>query len=105
MGDCADGIHIARLQEQVKALQEAIKLQAAEYERRLAELNHAHKVAAQRNSEFVSIAIWSEQREALIQKLAALENWRARTTGTMIGVAIGSSIAGGSLGALLSRLL
>ena len=38
----------------LKDLRRALKLQAAEYERRLNQLNHAHEQNIERNAEFVS---------------------------------------------------
>lgn len=40
-------LHVARLQEQLSASREALRLQASEYERRLDVLNHAHEEARQ----------------------------------------------------------
>ncbi len=60
-------VHIAVLQTEVTNLKQSIKLQAAEYERRLGELNHAHQIATERNAEFVS-------REAFEQRDKELDN-------------------------------
>lgn len=49
---------IVRLEEKLAAADKAKELQAREYERRLQDLNHAHRQAMERNATFVSREIY-----------------------------------------------
>jgi len=80
-------IRIARLEERLKARDEALGLQAAEYERRLALLNHAHEAAQQRDSLFVS----TERYDAHESDLAKWRNSIDVEIGAMKGKIAGYS--------------
>jgi hypothetical protein len=58
-------VKLAVLEERLLRFEDAKKLQAAEYERRLQSLNHAHEQAIERNAEFVS----SELHNATLREL------------------------------------
>jgi hypothetical protein len=60
---------IAVLEERVKNREDALRLQAVEYQRRLDDLNHAHQMAQERNSEFVRIGTYGSD-------VGALQKWR-----------------------------
>lgn len=69
-------IKIAVLEEQVMALRREIKLQAIEYQRRLAELNHAHDKQVEDQRTFVS----SERYEGW---QGEMNSWRATVSNAL----------------------
>ena len=63
-------------EEQAKAMERALTLQAKEYDRRLEELNHAHARALEDKSHFLQKAIYDQtQRE--------LAEWKDRINGEL----------------------
>lgn len=84
---------IAVLRTKLCAGDEARKLQASEYERRLTELNHAHKQQLDRNAEYISREAWELYR-------AELEKWR-REVDAWRWISIGAGASGGGLVAYL----
>ena len=74
----AYAVRIAVLEEKVRSAAEAKTLQAAEYERRLTDLNHAHDQAMARNVDYVS----RELHDAAVRELRTLaESIRIETLG------------------------
>ena len=51
------------LSERLERIEKAIAHQAKEYERRLGELNHSHKLAQQKESQFVVKEVYNNARE------------------------------------------
>lgn len=60
------------LEERVRAMQEALKLQAFEVERRLNELNHAHEKQVQYQSETVPREVFGNFKDEVNTKLNTL---------------------------------
>ena len=99
-----------RTDEKFATRDEALALQATEYERRLSDLNHAHEQARQKEADYVTRDKYEDSKlaEAEALKLAlqasdarlnALENWRSRT----IGAALVLTLLAGALGAAIVR--
>lgn len=78
-------VKIAVLEERIRGREEALQLQASEYERRLDDLNHEHDKNKERNAEFV-------RREQYDATLNSLTVWR-RTVDDWIAEARGSRTA------------
>jgi len=94
--------------ERFRSLSEALRLQAVEYERRLAELNNAHERAETVARATVSIGKFedfvSSQEAArraaerrVEDQLSALENWRSRATGAAVILGAGSGLIGAAI--------
>ena len=98
-------IKIARLEEKLAASQNAVILQAQEYERRLEELNHARREQAGRDVLYVSRESWEARRREIDIQIADLIAWRNRSIGLMVGVGIGAGLTGGGVSALLVSIL
>lgn len=102
-------VRIAVLESRLLAAREAMELQAREYERRLAELNHAHENQAEQNSHFVSRELWESKADAHQRqddiRYAEIVAWRRevdRQRWITLGIAAAS---GGTLGAFLTQFL
>lgn len=84
---------VAVLKEKIVCLISARDLQAAEYHRRLDELNHAHAKAEQKNADYLP-------RELFEQTIRELSGWRhevdkelAETRGSKAGIAAAVGLA------------
>ena len=97
-------IKIAVLETEVLGLKENIILQAKEYQRRLAELNHAHEQATSDKAAFLR----KETFDAKIAEFSKWQNemdvWRSRVIGIGVGAGIGGGLASGGAVALLMKL-
>ncbi len=93
-------VKIAILETEVDNLREAIRLQAAEYERRLSELNHEHARAREDRNKFVTTDLFYSKQDELTKWRNELDQWRSR----IIGIAIGVSAASGALMGFIMRL-
>jgi molecular chaperone GrpE (heat shock protein) len=69
------------LQEKVAGLKEAIVLQAAEYSRRLKELNNAHERAQTDREDFLTKSQYESKHDALVNQITELEKWRSFVLG------------------------
>jgi len=105
-------IRVAILETQLEAAQMAMKLQAREYERRLDELNHSHAQQVARNANYVGREVWDlhvtgndAKFNILSDRLNRFDVTHSRLTGMAIGISIGAGFAGGSVGALIMKLL
>lgn len=63
---------IAHLRELRSGDKEEIKKQAAEYERRLTQLNHAHETAIEVNKTYLSLNVYQPAHEELEKQLEAI---------------------------------
>jgi hypothetical protein len=95
-----DATKIAVLEEKIAGLQKAISLQAAEYERRLTELNHAHAQATTERRQFLQQDVFMTFKDANNNWQREMEVWRSR----VIGIGIGSGLAGGGVVQLISGM-
>src|SRR3990167_2689653 len=100
-----DAVKIARLEEQVAGLREAVKLQAAEYERRLAELNHAAVRLAADKMQFVNVDVFNVKMDQVMHWRGGIDRWRAKMTGIAVGAGSIAGIAGGILTGLILKAL
>lgn len=80
---------VSILQTELECSLEARTLQAAEYERRLSELNHAHQQQLDRNAEYVSRELFESRKDAVDRRLNSVERF--------IWLATGIAIAGGGI--------
>lgn len=90
-------VRLAVLEEKHKALRSEIKKQAKEYQRRLAELNHAHDKQVQDQQTYVSedkFAGWQGE----------IGSWRNQVSKTLAELE-GRSAGGGSARALFFQIL
>jgi hypothetical protein len=98
-------LKIAVLETEVKNLKEAIKLQALEYERRLAELNHAHAQAVSDKNKFMTSELFYSKYDEIAKWRSELDQWRSRIVGIAIGIGSVSGLIGGVIAALVARSL
>ena len=89
---------IAVLQTELICAKDAVIKQAAEYERRLTELNHSHRQQVERNAHYVSREAWDLRNKELDSRLLNIDRWRWMSVGA-------ASAIGGILGALIQRLM
>ena len=97
------------LREALESSENAKRLQASEYERRLNELNHEHARAQQNFEKYVSQDTWREQQKSLTEKVdlafgtaqkleSRVASMEARTAGQqwLVGlmIAVGTLIVG-----------
>jgi uncharacterized coiled-coil protein SlyX len=99
---------IIRLETQLTERDKALTKQAAEYERRLDELNHAHAEAVRVQNTYVTADKYEDYIEQsarardisydrLNEKVAALENWRSKATGVGIILVLIAGVIGGAI--------
>lgn len=96
-----DPAKIAVLEERIQGLREAISLQAAEYARRLDELNHAHARATEDKGKFITGELFYSKWDEMVKWRSEMDNWRAR----VIGIAIGLGTVGGIVGGIIMRFV
>lgn len=102
---------IVELRTLLKAAEEAKRLQADEYERRLDILNHAHEEARSVLGTYIPREIYEKAMDAMLFRIGALEQWKEHSIGNLasadyIGRAAWAAIAltVGAGGALLAAL-
>lgn len=107
MDDTRDGLlarvheletEVAVLQERLSNGNEAVKLQALEYERRLTTLNHAHEQQVQRNLDYVSRETWEQKNVELEKWQRGIDQWKW----TSLGI---GGLTGAGLAALVNKLV
>lgn len=69
--------------QKLKFYEKARKLQAKEYERRLAELNHAHVQAREKERDFISLTVYDRDIRELTGKINTLERSESKRLGQM----------------------
>ncbi len=113
---------VAVLERTISERERALVMQAAEYQRRLDELNHSHAQQLQRNSDFIGREVWEAHRNAietrfvgmdislrtrsdgLDKRINEFDNWRSRMMGIIVGIAAGAGLIGGGLVSFFARL-
>jgi hypothetical protein len=109
-------IRIAVLETKLISANEARKLQAEEYERRLTELNHIQATANQDRAKFVTADLFYAKvddilrtRDTKFHELDVWRNqidtWRAKVTGIALSIGAAAGIAGGIISSLITRLI
>jgi predicted ribosome quality control (RQC) complex YloA/Tae2 family protein len=99
---------IIRIETQMAEREKALLVQAAEYERRLDSLNHAHEeamrvqhtyVTADKYEDYIEQARHANDAslERMNEKIAALENWRSKATGVGIILVLFAGVIGGAI--------
>ena len=86
-------IEISHLRELLASKEQALALQAKEYERRLAELNHAHQMNQDRNAEFVLNSSYQADNRATMARISSLELGASSLNGRILGVGIAATVA------------
>ena len=75
-----------RLQTE-RYIDEALRKQAAEYERRLGALNNAHEFAAAERRDKVDRMLFDARREEVDAHFARIDRWQSEFSGRVIGAA------------------
>lgn len=105
-------VRLAVLETRLEERERALELQAAEYTRRLDDLNHAHQQREERDRDYIMREVFeaSQVAETTARQLAferqddrlkSLENWRSRASGVAVVVALFA----GAVGAAIMKVL